>query len=119
MGKVGGLSLYDFASFDRFGRYPHLLYLTGGQENADVLKVRAEGALHSFGDVCTNAAALLALTFAVDPAAGDGALAGDCTNSCHGVVAVWVERKAVEATALTSLCKYFVGLFRPAVFPVF
>ena len=75
--------LFDEAGLEGLDRDEHALGAAVGGLDAHALQVGAELTLRDASHVRTDAAALLALTFAVDGAAFDGALAGDCTDSGH------------------------------------
>ncbi len=79
----GGLSLFHEAGFDGLHAHPHAFYLARGEAYFNALKVGTELAFRRFRYVCTDTAALFALTFTVDSAAGCGTLACNCANSCH------------------------------------
>ena len=57
--------------------------MTGREANFDTLQIRTELASSCLGYVRTDTAALLALTLAVDYAAGCRSFTCDCANSCH------------------------------------
>jgi len=73
----------DEAGLDGFDRDEDPLGAAVGELDADALKVWPEFAFRDAGHVRADAAALLRLTFTVDVAALNGALACDCTNSGH------------------------------------
>ena len=73
------------AGLDGFDRNPHALGAAVWQLDLDPLQIGAEQAGGQAGDVCTDAATLLGLTFTVDDLALGRAFTGDCANSCHGV----------------------------------
>lgn len=57
--------------------------MTGREANFDTLQIRTELAFSCLGYVRTDTAALLALTLAVDYAAGCRSFTCDCANSSH------------------------------------
>lgn len=81
MPRQWGLSLFDLASFDHFGRDPKALDLSAGEANADPLQIWPKGALGVFDHVGSDTATLFGLTFTSDATTGDGALTRNNTNS--------------------------------------
>ena len=80
---ASSLCLFDEAGLDGLYADPHALDLTRGEANLDALQVGTELAFRRFRYVRADTAALLALTLAVDDAAGGRTLACNCANSCH------------------------------------
>lgn len=77
------LGFLNQSGLDRFDAYPHSLNLAGGEAHLDTLDIWAEFACRGFGDVRTDAAALLGLSLAVNFAARGGSFTGNCTNFSH------------------------------------
>ncbi len=73
------------ASLDCLHGDEHAFDSAIGQSDADALQVRTELAFGDARYVSADAAALLALSLAIDGAARGRTLTCDCTNSCHGL----------------------------------
>lgn len=81
--KCVGLDLLNQAGLERFDGDPHPFGAASCGFDADALQVRAELARRDARYVRTDASALFALTFTVDPRAFGGTSTSDCANAGH------------------------------------